>query len=603
VTPPWHLWPVLLPALLCLLRVAVGESAQLDSVCGSGAVNPVILENCRSDPSSWSREWRADRGKFLYDIRTLAGYASSQSVDVDGTIHFYVRAPRAGFSIDFYRLGWYGGAGGRLVASAQVTNSPPQPDCHWQDAGTVNAYFTCNNWRVSYSLRVPSDWTSGVYIAALRSTAVPKRVAAAGLTAYAHDVIFVVRDDPRRADFIYQQPVATEEAYNSYSYGPGLYDQQAVNGHRVPVAKASFERPFGALDNLQFYRFELPFIFWLESQGYDTVYTTDLDTHQRATPLAAQYKAFIVSGHPEYWSRPMYDAITSARDAGVHLGIFGGNAIYWQMRLEDETAPPGDDTHATSERVMVVFRHPYPPNANGLGDPNPNPALQTIYWRDFPVLRDEEAVVGVHFTHPFYCTEHIAGWAADGTVTPDGVQKPPVLLVPPQPLVVHAAASWAYDGTGLREGDSIANVYGQESDAFESPAAMPPCGRSSAEPPSRPPAYRSGTFTLLASSPFTHVFYRRSQLVHEPTYAPVNSVLYQACSGAWVFGAGDIMWANTLAPSLILSQDYSSAQLQQLSRNILDVFASRKTVASGGDCVASFATQLSDGVFDILLDD
>jgi len=83
----------------------------------------------------------------------------------------------------------------------------------------------------------------------------------------------------------------------------------------------------------------------------------------------------------------------------------------------------------------------------------------------------------------------------------------------------------------------------------------------------------------------------------------VNSVLYQACSGAWVFGAGDIMWANTLAPSLILSQDYSSAQLQQLSRNILDVFASRKTVASGGDCVASFATQLSDGVFDILLDD
>ena len=101
MTPPWHLWPVLLPALLCLLRVAVGESAQLDSVCGSGAVNPVILENCRSDPSSWSREWRADRGKFLYDIRTLAGYASSQSVDVDGTIHFYVRAPRAGFSIDF----------------------------------------------------------------------------------------------------------------------------------------------------------------------------------------------------------------------------------------------------------------------------------------------------------------------------------------------------------------------------------------------------------------------------------------------------------------------------------------------------------------------
>jgi hypothetical protein len=600
VTPPRHLGLALLPALLCLLRVEVAESAQPDSVCERGAVNPVIVENCRSDPGTWSSEWRADRGRFLYDTRILAGYASSQSVNVGGTIHFYVRAPQSGFDIQFYRLGWYGGAGGRRVASVRVASSPPQPQCHWQEAGTVGAYFTCNNWRVSYSLSVPSAWTAGIYLASIRSLAPPPGTK---LNAYAHDVVFVVRDDTRRADFIYQQPVATEEAYNSYAYGPGLYDVQAVNGHLVPVAKASFERPFDALDNLQFYRFELPFIFWLESQGYDTVYTTDLDTHRRTTPLSAQYKAFIVSGHPEYWSRPMYDAITRARDDGAHLGIFGGNAIYWQMRLEDETAKPGDETHTSSERVMVVFRHPYPPDDNGLGDPDPDPTLQTIYWRDFPVLRDEEAVVGVHFTHPLYCTEHVAGWAAPGVVAPDGTQTPPVLRVVPQPLVVSDAASWAYDGTGLRAGDSIAHVYGQEVDAFEPSAALPPCGRSNADPPSRPPSYRSGTFTILASSPFTHVVYRGSQTIRQPTVAPVNSVLYQACSGAWVFGAGDIMWGNTLAPSLLLSQDYSSAQLQQLSHNILDVFAGRKAVASGGKCVPSLATQLTGAAFDILFDD
>jgi hypothetical protein len=99
------------------------------------------------------------------------------------------------------------------------------------------------------------------------------------------------------------------------------------------------------------------------------------------------------------------------------------------------------------------------------------------------------------------------------------------------------------------------------------------------------------------------VVYRGSQTIRQPTVAPVNSVLYQACSGAWVFGAGDIMWGNTLAPSLLLSQDYSSAQLQQLSHNILDVFAGRKAVASGGKCVPSLATQLTGGAFDILFDD
>jgi len=63
------------------------------------------------------------------------------------------------------------------------------------------------------------------------------------------------------------------------------------------------------------------------------------------------------------------------------------------------------------------------------------------------------------------------------------------------------------------------------------------------------------------------------------------------------------MWGNTLSPSLLQQQDYSSAELQRLSHNILDVFAGRKAVASGGECVASFPMQLTDSVFDILLDD
>jgi hypothetical protein len=582
----------LLPLVLLALALRPALAAE---GCGNGYVNPVTIENCHSDPTTWSSAWQADRSALSYDTHVLAGYVSRASVNIGETIHFYVRAP-VQFSINFYRLGWYGGAAGRLVASVVNLVPRPQPACEWQDGGTVNGYYTCRSWRVSYSLAVPTTWVSGVYVASIRAGGSPLPHGDTPRL-YAHDVIFVVRDDQRRADFIYQQAVATEQAYNSYYYGPGLYSVQTIAGHTVPVAKASFERPFDALDNLQFYRYELPFIVWLEKSGYDVVYSTDIDTHERSTPLTSQYKALLTSGHSEYWSKAMYDTVQGARDHGLNLGFFSGNTLYWQMRLEDERPPAGDSTHNMQDRVMVVFRHPYPPNSDGLGDPNPDPAVQTINWRSFPVMRDEEALVGVHFTHSANCPEHVAGWASSG-------QGAPALYVAPQPLTVVAPASWVYEGTGLQTGDEIPHVYGQEADAFERPMPTPPCLRSPTDPPARPPAYRAGTFTVLAQGWFDAATIGATSITLTPTGEPTNSVVYQACRGAWVFGAGDIMWANALSPSLILGQNYVSAQIQQMSSNVLNVFAGRQApppTSPAAACVGSFQPALQ-GVLPAVLD-
>jgi hypothetical protein len=565
------------------------HTALADDACSGPYFNPVTVENCRSDPASWSSAWKADRANLRYDTRVLAGYASRPSVNAGETIHFYVRAP-AEFNISFYRLGWYGGAGGRLMKVAMGLAQPQQPACEWQDGGTVDGYFTCRNWRRSYSLAVPDNWISGIYLAAIRAAALPADTRRGARTS-AHDVFFVVREDQRRADFIYQQAVATEQAYNGYSYGPSLYDAQTIAGHRVPVAKVSFERPFDALDNLQFYRFELPFIMWLERSGYDVVYSTDIDTHERQQPLKLQYKAFLTSGHSEYWTKRMYDAVQQARDDGLHLGFFSGNTLYWQMRLEDERAPPGDATHDSPDRVMVVYRHTGPRNALGLGDPNPDPALQTTNWRAFPVMRDEESLVGVHFAHPGRCQEHVAAWAGPGLPPEPGrAQTAPALLAEPQPLQIADSGNWVYQGTGLQAGEEIPHVYGQEADSFERAIPLQPCGRGPQEPPARPPAYRAGTFSVVASSAFSAAHISAGGVELIPTHLPVNSVVYQACSGAWVFGAGDIMWADALGPSLILGKDYSSTQIQQMTHNVLDVFAGRAAAPAdvSSPCVPSF---------------
>jgi hypothetical protein len=596
----------LAPLVVPLLLAAASPRAHAVLSCGNGYVNPVTIENCQSDPSTWSSAWQVDRHGLSYDTRVLAGYASRASVNIGETIHFYVRAP-VQFNITFYRLGWYGGAAGRVLGSVFNLAPQAQPACDWQDGGTVNGYLTCRNWRVSYSLTVPSTWVSGIYVASIRAGSGPAARGGARQREYAHDVVFVVRDDQRRADFIYQQAVATEQAYNSYFYGPSLYDFQTIAGHTVPVAEASFERPYDALDNLQFYRFELPFIVWLERNGYDVVYSTDVDTHERRRPLHPQYKALLTSGHSEYWTTRMYDAVQEARDQGLHLGFFSGNTLYWQMRLEDERAPAGDSTHSAQDRVMVVFRHSYPPNSDGLGDPNPDPAVQTINWRNFPVMRDEEALVGVHFTHPSNCPEHVAGWAGFG-MPPAGAQPQtaPSLRVAPQPLTVVDAVSWVYEGTGLHPGDEIPHVYGQEADAFERPVPAPPCGRTAQDPPARPPAYRAGTFNVLSRGSFEAAAVSASGIITmHPAVVPVNSVVYQACSGAWVFGAGDIMWANTLGPSFILGADYSSTQIQQMTRNVLDVFAGRAPTpnAAAGACLGSYPASMDAVVTSLLNDD
>jgi hypothetical protein len=565
--------------------------------CESPYLNPVIEENCASDPRTWSSAWQVNRQDYAFDPGVLAAYVSRPSVHKGGALSLYIRSPKspAGVRMDVYRLGFYGGSGGRLVQHVAEFVPAQQPPCVWHNAGAVDAYYTCSTWRISHTLAVPTSWVSGIYIAVITAAARSE----AGLP-YRHHVIFIVRDDQRRADLLYQHMVFTEEAYNSNDYGPSLYTVRRVGGVTVPVPKVTLDRPDDSLDNLQAYRFEFPFIYWLEGQGYDVAYATDLDTHEGLERLT-RYRGFIAAAHSEYWTKSMYDSVQSARDHGVHLGFFGANSVYTQMRVEDSLAPIGDGSHDRHDRVLVVYRYPYPPDIHGKGDPNRDPALQTIFWRDFPLRRDEQALVGVHYTHahPYKCREHLAGWATAGTPPGVGVgQAAPELRAPPQSLVVTDADNWVYAGTGVSDGTVVPHVYGQEADGYDVGRGAQPCGDGYIEPPAVPPTYLTGTFALLSSSPFTNITpvagVDSDQIpgagvgsgtdVH--TKQPVNSVIYKACSGAWVFGAGSIMWGNALAPSLILGVDYSNPVIQKMTANVLDVFSGRRAApATSSNCV------------------
>lgn len=467
----------------------------------NGQSNPIVLENQQPGTNSWDIPTDSLGTDAVSQIK---GYASATSVNVGEDINFHISVnPPQNFTIDVYRIGWYQGLGGRHMKHVGplpgIRQPKPAPD-------PVTGLIDCN-WAVSYTLTTESTWTSGIYLAVLKNE-----------QGFQNCIMFVVRDDSRVGALLYQEPVTTYQAYNNYpndgQTGKSLYDFNSFGavtaGESKAAVKVSFNRPYtgaGVFDD--FRSWEIHFIRFLERSGYDVTYSTSIDTHSRGARLLTS-RGFLTAGHDEYWSKPMYDAAVTARDSGINLGFFAGDSIYWQIRMEPST-------DGVADRVMVCYRR-------AVIDPIEDPTLKTILWRDPPVNRPEQTLMGVQFT------------AMVGGI-PGPFQFPA--------YVASNTWHWVYAGTGFRDGDTVPGIIGYEADRFypqfPGPDAVP------------------GTFALLSQSPFDNDY--------------SNSAIYQSPSGAWVFGSGTISWGWGL-DSYGAGWNIADARLQRMTANILDQFLS-----------------------------
>ena len=447
--------------------------------------------------------WEISRPALHQEIE---GYASRASVNGGDPIDLFVSTRDARYTIDVFRMGWYAGAGVRQVAGPIVRDGiaqqtpPPDP---------VSGLVECV-WRDPFRLETgePSGpWPSGVYLARL--------TAMRGDQSF---IVFVVRDDGRGSALLVQSSVTTFAAYNNWG-GRSLY---GFNSGNAPARKVSLDRPYaanpygvrldGAGDFLR--RWEYNAVRFLEREGYDVSYTTDVDTHQR--PIAAAgappaHRVFLSVGHDEYWSSAMRAHVESARDLGVHLAFLGADACYWQIRFEP-------NAHGDTDRTIVGYKE-------AAGDLDPlaldgrpqNDHLVTGRWRDRPVSRPEKRLVGVAYT-------------AD-PVDAD--------------IVVSQADHWAFAGTGLRDGDALRGLLGYEVDAM-----------SGGGPPG---------IARLGHSPF-------ADQGAPGTIRYADMTIYAAASGALVFAAGSMQWSWGLdgynAPAWHTARTSEAAQ--RITRNVLD---------------------------------
>ena len=351
---------VFLGTIMFVLFALIGQA---HAQCSSPP-NPIVAENCQTGNDS--SEWDVKTGDG--GDPTIQGFATDISVNRGSTVFFKINTPAHSYTINIYRVGYYGGLGARKVATITPSVSLPQsqPSC-LIDANT--GLTDCGNWAVSASWAVPATATSGIYFAHLVRTD-------NGTGGDSH-IVFVVRNDSSHSAVLYQTSDETWQAYNYYGNG-SLYGQGTPSFDLTGRSfKVSYNRPFltrGFAQEWDTWLFgpEFPMIQWLEQNGYDVTYFTSVDGARNGS-LIQNHKIFMDSGHDEYWSGPRRANVQAARDAGVNLAFFSGNTMFWKTRWENSI----DGTN-TPNRTLVCYKETL---SFGILDPS-DPPISTGTWRD-----------------------------------------------------------------------------------------------------------------------------------------------------------------------------------------------------------------------------
>jgi hypothetical protein len=502
--------------------VAQPPSATASPAAAAPLPAPVVRVPASPDPLAVQKEnalpgsngWRITNYAAAGEIQAYAGQAS---VNTGETLDLHVSTRAAGvpYRIDWYRMGWYGGAGARLLGS--VTGLRGQAQGYYTAAtgltGARAARYDAQtglldvNWVPAYRLQIPANWLSGVYLALLT---------AEGKQTY---VPFVVRQDERPSALLLKSSFNTFQAYNAWG-GKSLYSYNSTGANTAGggpgAVKVSFNRPFDAdFGSGEFLRYEYNLLRWIERMGYDVAYAADGDLAANGGRLL-EHQGFISTGHDEYWTAEQRDNVEQARSVGTHLAFLCGDAVYWQARYE----PSAD---GAPRRTLVVYRCDADPLYHT------DPPHTTVRWQDPPVNRPQHMLTGTLYagqTDPFT-----------------------------QDWVVADTSSPLFSGTGLKPGDHVKGLVGKEFDGVP---------RDMLGPPGLQVLGHSGVTVAADDRP--------------PNVAYADTTVYTAPSGAMVFSAGTVTWSwgldDTSFPLGALHNTPVSPAIQRLTQNLLDAFVS-----------------------------
>jgi hypothetical protein len=602
-------------AALALSRFADPPAALAAPPPFNPNANPITRENRLK--GGWTDDFRLGAYQPL-----LTGFAAKTSVTVGEALPLKLShspgLPNTTANLEIYRLGYYGGLGGRRVATINGVPVNAQGNSGFLDPTDDLGYNTGATWNVSHSLNT-TGFETGMYLV---------KVVANGLGAGTPNethIPFIVRADGRARDLLVVMPTNTWQAYNAWS-GKSLYVYNSSSAYTVigpsanapyagqyRAAKVSFDRPMSNMYNdfNWVLRTEFPLIWWLERQGYNLAYTDDYGVHSQPAELRPPLtKTVAIAGHSEYWSSEMRTNMEAARDAGANIASFSANTAYWQVRLEDngrslvcfKTVQDSDIETDGTDGVNAFgpgldarggANDPLGADAavGGVGANADKPALATTTFRD-----PGAAIVDPDAPDNLPAARNFEGRGRVGPNRPENALFGVMYIGDDDnvsyPLEVPAGAgtggefgahpAWRHTTVANRGGATIGgNLVGWEWDAI-------PKGGYYTRYVGRQPAgvQRLAETVPQLGVPGSDLAYLRDagrdyEGSPDAQGREIHAVTYRAPSGAYVFAAGTIQWSFGLGPHFEASggatyenppvDSYSvlNGVIQQATHNIL----------------------------------
>jgi len=346
----------------------------------------------------------------------INGFASLTAAYQGQRVTLYVTTKAARYHVSAYRMGYYGGAGGRLVWRSPEERGVQQPPC---PVAPVTNMVSCDNWSPSLTVPITSQFVPGDYLF--------KLVADPGRQSY---VPLTVWDPTSHATYVVQNSVLTWQGWNDW----GGYDMYAPAPLSDFARVESFDRPYangyGAGD---FLAIELPFVEWAEQHGLDVTYWTDV-TFAEHPGLLRNHKCLVTLGHDETWVLAERNAVAAARSEGINVVYLGATPILRHARLQ--ASPLGPD------REEVDYRDP---TADPIYATDPQDATGNT-WAQPPADAPPSELVG----------DTYQGYGLD------------------DPMVVTNADAWPFAGTGVVDGDQLGGVIAGDYDAYDTSQPNPP---------------------------------------------------------------------------------------------------------------------------------
>jgi hypothetical protein len=375
----------------------------------------VIDENRRPGTAAWQIQGQPPG--------QIAGFASQVYARTGDAVTIFVSTDGPNYHVDAYRMGYYGGAGARLVWSSATLSGRAQAPCPVTPG--VNMVH-CDGWLPSLSVHVSPDWPPGDYLL--------KLVGSGGEQSY---VPLTVWDPASHAAYLVKNDVYTWQAWNPY----GGYDFYTGIG-RCPAnvyplctraRVVSFDRPYdygqGAGD---FLGSEYPLVRLVEQQGLDVAYATDFNVEEDPGFLL-QHRALLSLGHDECWSLGERLAAQAAERQGINMVFFAASPVLRHVRIQASPLGPA--------RQVVDYRDSTADPLNGRGDPR---QVTGNTWSSPPASWSEVPFVGEAYS---------------GFLEPNA---------PAANLVIADASAWIFQGTGLHDGSQVPGVLVTDFDQFDS---------------------------------------------------------------------------------------------------------------------------------------